>query len=49
VAIAGWWAALQRRRSDQQRWVGITDLLADVERRTDEVNRRTARAAGREP
>ena len=42
---ADWEAAVRRRRDDQL--TGITDVLADVEHRADEVNRRaTALLAG---
>jgi len=32
---------VRRRRDDQQKLTGITDVLADVEHRADELNRRT--------
>ena len=35
-------AALERRRRDLQDLGGIIDVLADVERRADELNRRAA-------
>ena len=35
-------AAWDRRRHDLQDLAGVTDVLTDVERRADEVNRRAA-------
>ena len=35
-------AAWERRRNDLQHLAGITDVLTDVERRADELNRRAA-------
>ncbi len=35
-------AAMQRRRRELQDLAGITDVLTDVERRADELNRRAA-------
>ena len=37
-AVAAW----DRRRNDLQHLTGITDVLTDVERRADELNRRAA-------
>ena len=34
--------AWERRRNDLQHLAGITDVLTDVERRADELNRRAA-------
>jgi len=39
---ADWEAAVRRRRDDQQKLTGVGDVLADVEQRADEVNRRAA-------
>jgi hypothetical protein len=33
---------VRRRRDDQQKLTGVSDVLADVEHRADEVNRRAA-------
>src|SRR5664280_1352459 len=35
-------AAMERRRSELEHLAGITDVLTDVERRADELNRRAA-------
>ena len=39
---ADWEAAVRRRRDDQQKLAGVTNVLADVEQRADELNRQTA-------
>ncbi|HEY4991645.1 MAG TPA: hypothetical protein VII33_06120 [Nakamurella sp.] len=43
---ADWEAAVRRRRGDQQKLTGVSDVLADVEHRADEVNRRAAALLG---